>query len=929
MPDWRAYVRERLPRLGLRAEREAEIVEELAQQLEQAWAEARACGLSEQEAEAAAAAQIPDWGKLAEEIRLAEQPLTGRLPEAARAALQEPVVPGKERGNMWADLWQDTRYGVRMLGKNPGFALVAVLTLALGIGANTAIFGLLNAVLLRPLPVKDPQELAEVRIVVRKPRRGNFDGRRPEMTYAHWTRLRERQEAFSDIASWYSGSLNLSTSGEDRLASNALWVSGEFFQVFGVYPLLGRTFTAADDERGCTSPGAVLSYGFWQREFGGEAAAVGKRITLNDYPFEVIGVTPADFFGPEVGRQYDLAIPLCADPLVRPEDKRLDRLDGWWLASIGRLKPGWTVERATAQLNAISPALYEETLHPEYDAETAKNYLSLRLGAVPAATGVSGLRQAYSASLWLLLGATGIVLLIACANLANLLLARASAREREIAVRLALGASRRRLVRQMLTESLLVAALGAAAGAWLAGALGRAIVALISQESSPRFLDLGTDWRMVAFLAGLAILTCILFGLAPALRATRMPPAAVMSVGSRGLTDSRERFGLRRLLVVSQIALSLMLLTGALLFGRTLRNLATLDPGFRQDGILQLDVHLRVPVERRAALLEDLLERVRAIPGVDAAASSNYVPLAGNSWNAFVQAEAPGGERKGVVNFDRVSPGYFQTLGVPFLSGRDFDRRDAANSALVAIVNESFARKFFDGVNPVGRTFQVEAYAAGARSRFEIVGLVRDTKYGELREEFGPISYFPARQALSPGRSHSILVRSSLPPAATSAVVKRTLEEAGPGVSYFLRVFKEQVRDTLVQERLMAILTGFFGLLAAVLASVGLYGVLSYTVARRTREIGIRMALGAGRGQVLGMILRESAGLLGVGLFIGAGLTFAAGGATRALLYGLEPGDPLTLSLAALLMAAVVLLASYVPARRAARMDPMAALRYE
>ncbi len=925
--DWRRYVREHLPATGLGGAREAGIVEELAQQLESCYAEARRAGAGDEDATARAQAQFPRWAELARDIRVARRPLAGRLPEPLRREDPPPWLrPG--RGNIMGDLWMDIRYGLRSLAQSPGFLAVAVLTLALGIGANTAIFELLNAVLLRSLPVQAPQELAEIRNVVRKPRTGNFDGRRAEMTYPMWTRIRERQEGFSSTAAWFTGNLRLSAGGEQRFASNSLWVSGDFFQVLGVRPLLGRLFHAGDDQRGCPAPGVVLSYAFWQREYGGDPGVVGRPIRLNQRPLEIIGVTPQSFFGVEVGRQYSVAIPICADELVNPTFKRLDRLDGWWLAAIGRLKPGWTIERATAQLTAISPALYQETVNPGYTPEDVKNYLALRLGAVPAANGVSGLRSAYTTPLWVLLSATGVLLLITCANLANLMLARASAREREIAVRLALGASRGRLVRQMLTESLLLAALGAVAGAWLARAMSRGIVALISLENNPRFLQLETDWRMVAFTGGLAVLTCILFGLAPALRATRAPLAAAMNAGGRGSTETRERFSLRRALVVSQVALSLMLLAGALLFGRTLQNLMTLDAGFQQDGVLQLDVMFRVPREQRQARLDELFDRLRSTPGVDAVAASSYVPLGGNSWNDNVLVDAPGGERKAVVNFDRVSPGFFETMRIPLVAGRDFGAGDVPGAPAVAVVNESFARKFFDGANPVGRTFRIEG-AAGERPLYQIAGLVRDAKYEDLRTEFGPIGYFPARQAPSFGPGDTLVIRSSLSTSALAPAVKRAVTEMDPATAFTVTSLKTSIRQSLVQEQLMATLTGFFGALAAALASIGLYGVLSYAVARRTHEIGIRMALGAGRAAVLRMILRESAGLLAIGLLVGMGLALAAGRATSTLLYGLEPHDPVTLALSAALLAAVALAASYLPARRASGVDPLAALRHE
>jgi putative ABC transport system permease protein len=872
------------------------------------------------------------------EMRVEENIAAGMTPQEARNDAQRRfgnfTLQKEDTREIHVIGWlettmQDLRYAVRIMRRSPGFTVVAVLTLALGIGANTAIFELLNAVLLRSLPVKNPQELAEVRNVVRKPRTGNFDGRRPELTYPQWTRIREQQEGFSAVAAWFAGRVNLSTSGVDRFANNTLWVSGEFFNVLGVGPLLGRTFTTADDQRGCSSAGAVISYPFWQREFGGDPSAVGRKITLNGHPFEVLGVTPANFFGVEVGRQFDLAIPLCADTLLNPERKRFDRLDSWWLAAIGRLKPGWTVERASAQLTAISPALYEETLFPGYNPEDAKNYLALRLGAVPAANGVSGLRTAFGTPLWLLLAGSGVVLLIACANLANLMLVRASARDREIAMRLALGASRRRLVRQMLTESLLLAVLGTAAGAWLARELSQFIVSLMTIESSARFLDLSPDWRMISFTAGMAMLTCVLFGLAPALRATRTAPAGAMNAGSRGTTSSRERSGLRRTLVVSQIALCLVLLVCSMLFGRTLQNLLTLDAGFQQEGIYELDARLRVPKERRSAQRKELLERLRNTPGVEAAATSNYVPLSGNFWDDNVLVDSPTGERKADVQFDRVSPGYFNTLRIALLRGRDFNSGDTTSSPLVAIVNESFAKKFFDGADPVGKIFRIEEDAGVARPNFEIVGLVKDTKYGDLRTDFAPISYFPAQQAESPGSTVLVLIRTALTQSSLTPAVKRAVEETDPAISFHVTSFKMQIRESLLQERLMATLTGFFGALAAVLASIGLYGVLSFTVARRTNEIGIRLALGASRENVLRMVLKESLWLVLAGIALGLPATLAAAQATRTMLYGLDPADPLTVSLAVLLLGTVALLASYLPARRAMKVDPMVALRYE
>ncbi len=473
---------------------------------------------------------------------------------------------------MLGNLLQDIRHGLRLLLLNPGFALVAILSLALGIGANTAIFQLLDAVRLRALPVQHPEQLAIVKIGNFENASGSFSSRYPHFTNPQWEQIRAQQQGFSGLFAWAPDQINLARGGEIRLA-NVLWVSGEFFDTLGVKPEVGRLLRASDDRRGCPAT-AVVSDAFWRREFGASSSVLQKSLTLEGHPFEIVGVTPPEFYGVEVGRTFDVSVPICADPILRGEGTKLEGRTDWWLALMGRLKPGWTLDRATAQLAAISPALFEATLPARFQADDAKYYLAYKLKALPAENGFSDLRSDYSNPLWMLLAIAGLVLLIACANLANLMLARASAREKEIAVRLALGASRGRLIRQLLSESLLVAVAGAISGILLARVLkGSVLVAMISTQSDTMFLDLAPDYRVLGFTAALAVLTCILFGLAPALRATKSSPASAMRASGRGLTAARERFGLRRILVVSQVALSLVLLVGALLFVGSLRNL--------------------------------------------------------------------------------------------------------------------------------------------------------------------------------------------------------------------------------------------------------------------------------------------------------------------------------------------------------------------
>jgi len=820
------------------------------------------------------------------------------------------------------------RYGARVLRLNPAFTAVCVLSLALGIGANTAIFQLIDAVRMRTLPVKNPQELAIVRIKDRSWNSGNFRGRYSNLTNAMWEQIRARQQGFSGIFAWGSNSWNLNTGGQVQYA-RGMWVSGGFFNVLGITPILGRVFTDADDVKGCSSPGAVISYSFWQHNLGGDPKVVGQKLTLDGHPVDVIGVTPASFYGIDVGRNYEVAVPLCAEPLFDGENAVYDLRHGYWLAVMGRLKPGWTIEKATAQLEAASPAIFEETTPPVYDADGVKHYRAYRLGAYPGYNGFSRLRRDYESPLWILLAIAGLVLLIACANLANLMLARASVWEREIAIRLALGAARGRLVRQLLTESLMLAVAGGALGAALARALSAALVRYLTTEPGAMFLQLATDWRVLGFTAGLAFLTCLLFGLAPALKATSAAPARIISLAGRGLTATRERFSLRRALVVTQVSLSMVMVVGALLFVRSLRNILTLDAGFQRDGMVVMDVDfqsLNLPPERRSAFRELLLERVRALPGVTAAAETSVVPVSGNGWNNRVVV---GGKQNDTnVDMANISPGYFRTMGTPLLKGRDFDERDNRQSPKVAIVNEQFAKKILGG-DAVGKTFQIAAYEGEKRYLFQVVGVVRNTKYSDLREDFEAIAFYPQAQDEKPDPATQMMVRSDLDLVALVNGLKSTIAQVDSGVSLDFHVLDRQIKDGLLRERLLATLSSCFGFLAAVLATIGLYGVIAYMVARRTNEIGIRMALGAAPRRILAMMLREAGTLLGIGVAIGIVLAVAGGKAAYSLLYGLKPWDPVTLLAAAAGLAVVTAAASLLPARRAAKMEPMAALRDE
>ena len=824
---------------------------------------------------------------------------------------------------------QDLRFALRTLRKNWGFAATAILTLALGIGANTAIFQLLDAVRLRDLPVAEPSRIAAVRIKNGTRGFGVTNGDNDTtLSYPMWQQIRLHQQSFSGVFAWaQSNAIRVGEGAQERRA-RGLWVSGEIFSVLGVPPLRGRMFTDQDDQPNCGRPGVIISYPLWQSEFGGQDSAIGSSLIVEGQPTPVLGVAPRSFFGLEVGKSFDFAVPFCSLTTYFPTTANLQRPDFFWLRVVGRLKPHGTVEQAASQLGAMSPGLIEATLPSHYNSASLDLYKNFKLTAYPGGTGISWLRQTYDTSLWLLLGTTGLVLLIACANLANLMLARASTRQREMAVRLAMGATRWRLIRQLLSEGFLLAGGGAVMGIVLAEIFSRILLRSLSTENELIQLDVSLNWRMLLFTGAVAILTCAFFALVPAFRASRTEPAIVLKGGSRGTTGGPERFSFQRLLVVSQLAVSVVLLVGALLFVRSFRNLATLDPGFREKGILVTYAdfrHLNLPPHRYVPYIHGLLGAVSTMPQVESSSTSTHLPLSGNSWNLGIRVNGVEGSSK----FAWVSPQYFETMRIPVLSGRAFNDRDTTTSPHVAVVNEAFTRKYLPGVSPIGKTFRTNAENNYPDTEYEVVGIVKDTKYDDLREPTPPVTYAPADQFPDVGPRVALFTRFSSPPSAAIAAMKGKLNGISPAIKLDFHVFQTEIENGLNRERLMAMLSGFFGALAALLAMIGLYGLISYIVATRKNEIGIRMALGAHRRDVIGIVLRQTLTLLGVGLGAGLVLAMAAGRFADSLLFGLRSNDPLTLLGAAGLLVFVALIASYVPAYRASRVDPMHALRYE
>jgi predicted permease len=817
---------------------------------------------------------------------------------------------------------QDLRYTIRTLASQPGFAAVAVLSLALGIGANTAIFSLINSVLLSALPVHDPQAL----VMLSNPASngitiGSKSGERAELTWSEFRQLRDLSTVFSSVMACQiePEPVPVSVDGSQEEETLVQMVSAEYFSTLGVPAVLGRTLSA-DDE--ASAPHAVISYDYWQRRFGRRADVLGTAITIRQGMFSIIGVAPPSFFGETVGQRPDIWVPLTFQPAVMPGREWLHEQPGdgdkvMWLHVFGRLKPGVAIEAVQAAANLR----FQQALAVFYGSADAgrKQWLKVR----SAANGASQIRGQIAEPLTMLLAASGLVLLIACANLGNLLLARTTARTREISVRLALGASRGRLMRLLFTESMVIAFLGGLAGLAAAWIFRAGLLALVPETIH---LPLSPDVRVLGFAFALTLAAGLILGLLPVLRTMNLNATSGLKEQGRGLTASAAWLRAGRFVVVGQVALSLPLLIGAGLLLRTFQNLQRADLGYAKERLILVRVDVQMggyEEQRRVPVFQRLLERVRAVPGVTAASYSKSGLFLGSRSSGRVEVEGYTQRGGGGVQsvWDHIGPDYFSTLGIPLLLGREITERDQPNSSRVCIINEAFANRFFAGRNPLGMHINT----------YEIVGVAGNSRNRKLRDEIEPRFYVPAAQPTDvPPRFITFAVRTIAEPSSVLADVRRAILSEDPDLPITAAsTLTELVNQQMVQDRLLARLSMAFGIVALLLAAIGLYGVLSYGVARRTNEIGIRKALGAQHGAVMIMILRETGLLLFAGLVAGAFLSAAGTRFIGSRLYGLAPTDPVAVGAAISMLAIVALLAAWVPARRASQVDPLVALRYD
>ncbi len=841
----------------------------------------------------------------------------------------------------FAELRQDFAYSVRMLAKSPGYSAVAVVSLALGIGANTAVFSLIDSVILKMLPVRNPQEL----VALTDPTEsgvgiGTSTGERSILSTREFEALRDRTETFAGVLAAQAelDHDNASVNGGPPEEIHTRLVSGNYFSVLGANALVGRAFSGADERGPGSAPYAVLSYAYWQRRFGGAFSAIGARMRVARADLTVVGVTPPSFHGEQIGAAPDVWVPLDMQPQLMPGRMWLQDDPGriaekvMWLQVIGRLKPGVSRQQAQANVDVVFKQIVAEEFWQL--SRSQPTILKQNLKLHDAGNGVSSLRGDFADPLYVLMAVVALVLLIACANVANLLLARATARQKEIGVRLALGAGRARVVRQFLVESLVLAIAGGVAGAAFAAAGVKLLVLMVSSGSDPLTLDIRPDLKVLLFTTGICLFTGLIFGLAPAWQSSRVNVSRTLKEAGRGLTGSSARIGLGKILVIGQIALSTVLLIGAGWFVRTLRNLENVDLGYSRDRLIVVSADLLsagYSGDKLPIAYEDLRDRLARIPGLRAVTYSTNGLFSGDESGDEVSVEGYTSKNNADLHsgFDEVGPGYFASVGIPLPLGRDIGPQDTASAESVCVVNETFAKFYFGGSNPIGK--HVTDEFPDNRKTFTIVGVARDARDHNLNEKIRRRFYLAARQPLGefPGYLH-YEIRTMGDTAPLIEASRKAMLAFDPAIKVGTpRTMEALLDDNLRQQRIIAQLSTAFGALALVLAAIGLYGVLSYGVARRTNEIGIRMALGAQGGSVVRMILRETAALIAIGLAVGIPASLACAKLIQSKLFGLKPADPLTLSVALGVLVAVALASGWLPARRAAKVDPLTALRYE
>ncbi len=835
-------------------------------------------------------------------------------------------------------LLKDIRYGFRGLLKRKGFAAIAVLTLALGIGANTAIFTLVNAVMLKSLPVEKPEELvlfsdtaSEGTTLGDTPQTGEWQ----RFSYASYEYFRAHNQSFQDIAALRSGESRLSVRRTDQQGSGATrasgqLVSGNYFSLLGVRAMRGRVLTPEDDKPGA-APSTVIGHRYWEQQLGSDPGIVGKNIIINGTNFTVVGITPPEFFGTRVRRPPEFWLPLSFHPQIELRESFLTNKEAYWLMILGRLKPGVNMDQAQASVNLALQQHLTEEAGSQLTEERRKGIQNTYAKLVSGEGGISGLRRAYSTPLQMLMAIVGMVLLIACANVGSLLLSRAASRKAEISLRMALGATRWRIVRQLLTESMLLAVVGGLCGVLLAQWGVTVLVGLVARESP---LDTRPDAGVLAFTAGVSIIAGFLFGLIPAVQASWTNLSSAMKEKNR-MRSGFLRVSPSSLMVVMQVGLSMVLLTGAGLFARSLVKLQNEDLGFERNNLLLLQIDPRLagykPTEL-AALYQQLIERLGSLPQVRNVSMATYAPMSGSgrSSSVTIPGYTPQPGEDMVVQDMLAGPKYAEALGMPLLRGREIEVRDTASSPRIAVVNSTFAERYFAGQNPIGRSFTFgDETDAGAS--LEIVGVVGDIKTDDAREKPEPAVYRPIIQIQEQAAySCTIHIRTLSDPTPLTPQVRQMINQVDDKLPIFgVSTMDEQLRDNLNQERLIAQLVSFFGALALILACIGLYGVMAHGVSRRTNEIGIRMALGARGGNIAWMVLRETLFLVLAGLLIGVPAALLGARLISSQLFGLSATDPLTLIAAAIVLTLVALLAGYLPARRAARVNPLNALRYE